>query len=882
MSEIKPYRLRLEYAKLDEKRGYTVIEKKNPVITWAVGIACENVGQAAYRIIVETGTESGRKLDSQSESGPETIPVSKSEHSPDTAILWDTGWVCSTAQSARYQGAEFAPGKQNRLTLRLKSDAGEESEPCGCVFCYGALPSWEYPWIGEQEAQEDRVINFVKTISVEENLESACLFVSGIGYQRILVNAETVENDKMNPAWSQYDKRCYYMVLPEMGRCLKTGENRLCIQTAAGWRSPYNVCYKLTGRIPDYVGPTLVSAALRLTYSDGREEWIKTDESWRCHYDPIVYSNIFQGETYDASEDRIQPEYPVKRVPAPCLQMTVQTLEPVREQETYRAISVSPVKSGVYVVDFGQNIAGVCRIRLPKKLKPGQTIEVKHMEFLDEDGTLYLPNLRNAECTDRYLASGDDRDLEYWQPQFTYHGFRYAQISGVNGVLTGEDIVAVSQYTDIAADSYFRCGSALADTVQRNIVQTEKSNLVSVLTDCPQRDERMGWMNDATVRFEETPWNFDIGRLFPKVVRDLLDVQDADGSITCTAPFAFGGRPADPVCSSFLIAALEAYLHTGNTEIIEEGFEGFRAWNEFLGSRSRDYIVQYSYYGDWAAPAYACVGEDGTVSSETPGIFMSTGYYYLNSVLLSRFAGILGKKEEESAYAELAEKIKKAFLAEWWNGETKQVATGSEGCQAFALWLGLIPEESGQAAADLIHDDLVKRNYQFTTGNLCTRYLLDMLAEYGYIGDAWKLITKESYPSFGFMIQQEATTIWERFELKKNSTMNSHNHPMYGAAGSWFYTHLAGIRPTGPGFSRIAVRPYLPEGLLSVQAAKETPYGDVTVRWVKRYGAVHLYVTVPAGIEAEIWNGTEMAAVTGGFHHFQWELEAEEAASVSQ
>lgn len=246
---------------------------------------------------------------------------------------------------------------------------------------------------------------------------------------------------------------------------------------------------------------------------------------------------------------------------------------------------------------------------------------------------------------------------------------------------------------------------------------------------------------------------------------------------------------------------------------------------------------------------------------------MSTGYSYYNCILMARFARLLNREETALEYDALAARIRQAMLDKWYDPRQTKMATGSEACQAFSLWLGILPEKDRQQAARLMRDDLVRRNYQFTTGNLCTRYLLDMLAEYGYIDEAYELITRESYPSFGFMLQQEATTIWERFELKKNPGMNSHNHPMYGAVGSWFYTALAGIRPTGAGFSTVDITPRIPEKLMSAQASVDTVRGPLSVRWIRRYGGVHLYLDLPAGVTATVRFFGETRLLTGGFHH---------------
>lgn len=877
---MKPYKIRIEHGRTEASR-VCITESARPGFSWAVA-AGEGEHQTAYCLTVSQGEKK----------------------------IWDSGWREDTGQQCRYDGEKLEAGEIYTLRLRLKNQEGAVSGEAGQDFCPGKLETWEAGWICEQEERKNGVAAYIGDFSCEKEVASACLFVCGLGYHKVYLNGEAVFTDPMNPAYSQYDKRTYYTVLPGLEKLLQQGSNRLGIRVAGGWRNDENICYQLVNRIPAYVGKRQLSAQLRIRYSDGSVEWKRTDTDWKYFYDPVVSADIFLGERYEAEQAgadspgqylvgfsrpgtasgeqfccsqepsegafehslHADPEnlFSAAAAEPPGGRMEPQTLEYIREQEIYAAKSVCQVESKVWLVDFGQNIAGVCRIRIPEGMEAGQEITIRHMEFLDEEHRLYLPQLRNAASVDTYVASGREKEPGCWQPEFTYHGFRYAEVTGYPEALLKEDICAVSLYTDAASAGYFTCGNALIDKIYRNAVQTEKANIHSILTDCPQRDERVGWMNDATVRFEATPYSFDVGRLFPKVVRDCMDVQDEDGSITCTAPFAFGCRPADPVCSSYLIAAWQAYLHTGNLDIIGEGYEGFCRWNRFLAKNSVNNIVNYSYYGDWAAPAYACASEEYAVSAVTPGELMSTGYYYYNTCLLMQMAEKLGMEEEVQKHRQEAEEIAAAFLEKWYDAESGKVATGSQGCQSFALWLGILPEEGRQKAADYLHQDLVEKEYRFTTGNLCTRYMMEMLTRYGYLEDAWKLAVREEYPSFGFMIQNEATTIWERFELKKNPTMNSHNHPMYGAVVYWYYAFLAGIRPLEPGWSRFRVQPYLPEKLLSASAAAETPYGDVYVRWTRRYGETHLYVDVPHGTEAEVilpWGGRKIAQQ--GFHHWK-------------
>ncbi len=845
--------IRLDYGKLQKENRYRITENPNPVFSWAVQSDGSNVTQEACSV----------KVWSQEE------------------LLWETGWTASTEQEIVYAGAELPRERRIYVSIVVRDSRGEESEPYEEYFFFSALRELDLKWIAASEDKGDQALYFKKDFTCRRKVAHATMYACGLGYQELYLNGKRVDTSILDPAVSDYTKHCYYAVLPEVEHILND-QNCIGVVVGQGWRR--NEACEPRGWAPvKFFGSPQLSLALRLTYEDGTTEVIYTDETWLCGDGPIVYSHLFDGEVYDAARvkkgwDRIGivPEgfLAAKPVESPGGIAASMVQEPIREQEVYGARTVTPIRDGVYVVDFGQNMAGTCSLRLPKGLKTGQRIQVKFMEFLDEDGSVYMDTLRTAKSTDTYIAAGDERDLAIWKPSFTYHGFRYAQIEGLK-MIDPEAITAVSCYSDVATGSFFSCGSALVNAIHKNILQTEKANIHSILTDCPQRDERLAWMNDATVRFEGTPYNFDIGRLFPKVVQDILDTQSEDGAITCTAPFVLGFRPADPVCAAFLVAGQQAVLHTGNLDVIQKAYDGFAMWEKRIGKLAVDDIVDYTAYGDWAAPVYACKGGDTNIDAResgcTPGVFMSTGYYYYNAVLLEQFACILGKTEDASYYQKLAEQIKTSMLRKWWNEEAAVMATGSQGCQSFALWLGIIPKERCQDAARLIHEDLVRREYRFTTGNLCTRYMLEVLTKYGYVEDAWMLMTREEYPSIGYMIQNEATTIWERFELKKSKDMNSHNHPMYGSVGYWFYAYLAGIKPVAKGFEKMVIQPCFPRKLLSVNAKVETVKGDVIVRWVRRYGKAYLYVTLPFGTRAEIIFAGKCYTAGSGFHMYEVE-----------
>ncbi len=848
---MRPYRIRIEYAAAREG-GITIVESARPMFSWAVARE-EGEAFASRRLLV---SQNGK-------------------------LLWDTGFQPDAAQEKRYAGEPLTPGEACTLRVELKNAAGRVQAD-ERRLCYGDVGPWPAKWLSDPAQEDGRAVAYFKDFELSSVPQSACLFACALGYHKLYINGQPVLDLPLNPAFSQYDKRAYYSVLPDLSKYLRPGCNRIGVRLARGWRNPGAICYRSMSAPPTYTGPAAFSAALRLSDGSQRARWVLSDEGWRAFDDPVTSADLFQGETFDAQKSRpgwALPGVPLPdaRVPAllpcPSAKLSPQTLEPVSPQQLYPARSLQQVAPGVWSADFGQNIAGVCRLRLPKDLPAGTKIVLHHAENLDEDGRLFLPQLRKAASVDTYIADGETRHEAFWQPEFTYHGFRYAEISGWPGAPLKEDICAVSLHTDCEKATSFSCGEPRVNEFARAARMTEKANIHSILTDCPQRDERMGWLNDATVRFEAVPYLFDVGRLFPKVVRDIMDVQDDEGRITCTAPFAFGFRPADPVCSSFLIAGWQAYLHSGNLEILREAYPAFRAWNGFLSRAYPDGIVAYSHYGDWAGPAYACESMEGARSSVTPGEVMSTGYHYYNAVLLGKMAGVLGDEEDTKFQQAEAQRIRAAFLQRWYDPASGRVATGSQGCQAFALWLDILPPEGREKAARLLRDDLVARAYSFTTGNLCTRYLPEQLARYGYVNEAWTLLCRQEYPSFGYMLQNEATTIWERFELKKNCGMNSHNHPMHASSYRFLYAYLCGLKPTDAAWRRFQVHPYIPDALLSASASVETPLGDVTLRWVKRYGELHLYLSVPFGATAETllpWG--EEHVLSEGFHHFSHPL----------
>lgn len=824
-----------------------------PVFTWSARHEKDGQYQSAYHLTVSRGGEA----------------------------VWDTGWVESRRQRAEYYGPALFSGLYD-VSLIIRDADGIESTPKVSAFRFEGNRHWLGKWITTADGvNTDAAKYFHKGFSLSEIPVEATLYASGIGYQYITINGADVEQSFLNPAVSQFDKLCYYTIT-DIRDALQLGTNHIFALLGNGWRSMDGFFeaekQSLGNRI--LFGDCRLIAQVELTYADGRYEIIGTDESWRSGYGAIVKNSIFDGEVWDMrkalpgwdSPDFCDGELQPSRLAEGCVgELIPQTHEPVSERERLSPRTVHRAADGGYVLDFGVNIAGIGCLEIPVGIAEGTEITLEFAEEILPNGDLDKETLRRAKAVDTFIAGKENPTL--WIPRFTYHGFRYAKITGYPGY-PGNAMTAIVFSNEVKSQSFFRCGNPLANQIHENIVRTELDNLHHLATDCPQRDERMGWMNDATVRFEGSPYHCRMGRLFPKIIRDITAEQDpATGAIYSTAPLIWSGPIADPVCSSYLVAGNQMLLHYGDTKTIAAFYESFKRWNQCLADlRTEEGIVEYSSYGDWAGPADYCDRVfDGCHSIVTPSPLMSTGYHYYNYILLAKFAALLGKAEEEAEFQAKAEEVREAFLKKWVDIPRGYVHNGSQGSQAFALWLGILPKECEKTAAAQMFDAVKNVGYRLTTGNLTSKYLPEMLVKYGYTDAAWKLITRDEYPSWGYMIQNGATTIWERFEFKRGSGMNSHCHPMYGAVGHWFYADLLGIRPQDTGWDRFTVNPCFPDGLLYAEGQVDTLWGNIYVKWQKQMGQIDLMVDVPFGTTATVILPTGEQTLGSGWHSFSFE-----------
>lgn len=800
----------------------------NPRLSWRIESTCRNFRQQAYQILVASS------IDRLSEELSDVWNSQKVMTSKSLGI--DIPNVLSSRQRYYWKVRIW---KNNH-------EVSDWSEPA--FFEMGLLSSndWLAGWIGYVPGMPGRVLYFKGTYTPKKPIRQARMYIAGIGFYELFINKKKIGDHVLDPAQSTYSKRVYYVTY-DITKYLDKSANSIVIPIAAGW-----------------FGSPRLRAQAEIIYQDETKEILTSDRFRSVTGGPIVFSTIFDGEWYDArlDEEKIfKPGIPsglmneewawAHNTDDPTGKMVAQKIEPIKVVEELEPLFKNEVRPGVYVFDAGRNLAGWVALKVQGER--GTKVTVRFAETLYEDGSVNQENLRNAKSTDTYILKGGE--TETWEPAFTYHGFRYFQIEGLPFKPGKGDIKVKVVRTDVSKSGSFECSNPLLNDIHKMVVNTEASNLHSVPTDCPQRDERMGWLNDLTVRIEQAIYNFNLSRFYAKFIDDIQDTQDSLGTITCVAPFRFGMRPADPVSASYLILAQKCYEFYGDKQIISTHFDGLRAWVDYLASRTKDGIVDYSYYADWCPPREFLADPNGSgVSKDTPGQMISTGYLYMCAKMLAEMADVLNKLELATSYRQLAEKTAEAFNRHYWDEMAGGYASNNQASNSFALYLGIVSPERQNRVIENLVADVKGHDYHLTTGNLCTKYLLEVLSDYGYVDVAYKIAVQTTYPSWGFMLKNGATTLWERWEFLTGDAMNSHNHPMMGSVGSWFYKYLLGIIPEfdHPGFEEFTIKPYMPNELNFAKGELKTVRGSVKVSWKKSGETVLLDVTIPENSLAKV------------------------------
>ncbi|MDH7601726.1 MAG: family 78 glycoside hydrolase catalytic domain [Armatimonadota bacterium] len=809
-SDVKVVRLLTEY--LSEPLG---IDNPTPRFSWQIASNRRGTEQTAYQIQVASDRfllESGK---------------------PD---MWDSGKVRSSAQTAvSYQGKPLESRRAYywRVSVWDERDKPSEFSDVG-TFEMAFLDSndWKAKWIGLDEPTEFAPM-FRKEFDLAKPVKLARAYVTGLGYYELWINGKRVGDRVLDPPYTNFHKRVYYSVY-DITRLIKKGRNCVAAMVGRGWWQK---------------GPRLL-VQLEVMHADGAYIVITTDENWRWWPGPITENSIYNGETYDArleQEGWNQPGFddnawkPVQLLEMPGVQLSVQTIQPIKVVQTMRPKSANEVKPGVWVFDLGQNFSGWCRLRV--SAPEGTIVTLKHAEVLYPDGTVNQENLRTARATDTYITKGQGEEV--YEPRFTYHGFRYVQLEGYPGRPTLDTLRGCVVHTSIEPHGEFSCSNRLINKIQSACVWGERTNFHAVPTDCPQRDERQGWMGDAQVSAYAMLYNFNMPPAYSKFLRDIKDAQGEDGSIPDTVPHVWGTNPGDPMWSAaYPVILWLTYLHTGDKTLLEEHYEGVKRYVDSLRREvGETYILTRNNYGDWIAIV------------ETPRDLISTGAFIWVTDILVLIAEQLGRTDDAKLYRDVKQKAAEAFNRMFFNPETLSYGNGSQLSNALPLALGVVPLEHKNAVLEHIVNDVKSRKGHLSTGFVGTPFLMKVLTDNNLAELAYTIATREDYPGWGYMIKMGATTIWELWKYEVGPGMNSHNHPALGFVSGWFYEALAGLAPTilAPGWNRAVVKPHVVGDLKWARARIQTVRGVFTSDWKRTEDGIILSVSVPANAAAEVF-----------------------------
>lgn len=697
---------------------------------------------------------------------------------------------------------------------------------------------------------------YLKNFRCAAKAEKAILKITALGVYEAKLNGERVGDFILAPGWTSYLNRLQVQSY-DVTNLLKT-ENSLEVTVGQGWRAIAN---KRDGS--DFLGyrDTALIAELTIVYADGTAESIVTDSSWAARESKLRYTNIYDGDIYDATFKAGSARHCI------CVDLEKDMLIPqegekIVEQERMPALQIIKTPAGETVIDFGQNMTGYVEFRI--KGTPGAQATISHGETLDRDGNFYNANYRSADAQIKFICDGEEHT---YKSALTFFGFRYIRLENWPDEVKKENFTAIVVHSDIRRTGYFECSDETVNKLFKNIIWGQKSNSLDVPTDCPQRDERLGWTGDAQVFVRTASLNFDVKRFFKKWLRDLAADQGRDGCVPHVIPNIFDDMGGSSAWSdAAVICPWEIYRTYGDKAVLEEQFDSMKAWIDWMRERSENGRRSGgSHFGDWLG----LDSPEGSYKGATPEDLIATAYYKYSTELFIKAAHALGRdvSEYENIPAEAAAAFRREYME---NGRVKNAT--QTGC-VLALFFD-ITDDRAATATQL--NELVKRTGHLETGFVGTPYLLHALSDNGYAETAYDLLLRREYPSWLYPISKGATTVWEHWDgIKPDGTMwstdmNSFNHYAYGAVADWMYGAAAGINsdPDRPGFEHIIFRPVTDRRLDFVKASIDTRRGTVASEWRRENGRIKYIFTIPEGCCASAVIGGEKHEVGAGTHEF--------------
>lgn len=828
--------LRCEY-----RKNPVGIDVKNPRISWKLESDRRNVMQENYQ-----------------------IQVARDEAFND--IAWNSGLVDSD-QSNHVALKELIVVSRTRYYVRVKvtdqhGNTSDWSEPS--FFEMGLLDAneWEADWIATPvELNGEPCPKLAREFSVSGKVKRARMYATALGLYELYLNGKRVGEDYFTPGWTNYKSRLQYQTY-DVTNLLKDGDNEWSGTLGNGW---YKGNLAWEGQKEIFGNRLGLLAQLHIELEDGSEVVIKTDREWQATESQIEISEIYHGETIDG---RIKSDNwkPVSVVDHTKSILVAQENEPVRKIEIIKPKKLIETPNGETVIDFGQNMVGWVSVEIEGE--SGQEVEIKHAEILDGDGNFYTANLRTAKQTNKYILNGNGK--EKYEPHFTFQGFRYIQLIGFKKEqIKLDNFQGVVLHSDMEMTGDFECSDPVINQLQHNILWGLKGNFLDVPTDCPQRDERLGWTGDAQMFIRTASFLANVAPFFTKWLRDLEADQEEDGGVPFVVPNVLDAKMEEPHENTeqkpfssaawgdaAVICPWTLYIAYGDERILAEQYDSMKSWISYI-KKQGDHPFLWNtgfHFGDWLA----LDSKPDSYIGATDRPYIATAFFAYSTSLVKKTAKILGYEDDYQYFVDLEENIIKAFTDEFVTPNGK-LAVPTQTAQILALMFNLLESKAKERAVEKLAELLEESDYHLTTGFVGTPYLNHVLTENGMNDAAYKLLFQKDYPSWLYQITKGATTIWEHWDgIKEDGSfwstdMNSFNHYAYGAIGDWLYRKVSGIEldEASPGFKHFQIKPYVGNDLDWAEANLDSMYGPIRSYWKKgESGKMQLEVTIPPNTTA--------------------------------